>query len=70
MDEPGRNFFVRHPTALSGSGPHRIPSVGAFSLAPTGTFMQRSTIQELLTATFEAIASGKEYKEEQGYFTV
>ena len=69
-EEPGRNFFVRHPTALNGSSMHRIPSVGAFSLAPTGSFMQRSTIQELLLATFEAVASGKEYKEEQGYFTV
>jgi hypothetical protein len=46
-----------------------IAKCSAYSLAPTGSFMQRTTIQELLMATFEAVASGKEYKEEQGYFT-
>lgn len=63
-----RNFFVRHPTALAGGSSQRIPSVGAFSLAPAGSAAQRLKIRELLLTTFEAVASGNKYKEEQGYF--
>ena len=65
---PKPNFFVRHPTALGGAGTHRIPSVGAFDLAPGGAPAQAAAIEELLKIVLEAACSNAIYDEESGMF--
>lgn len=67
--EPKPNLFVRHPSALGGGTNHRIPSVGAFDLAPGGRAAQGKAIAELIAAVLEVAASGKKYSEEQAYFS-
>lgn len=66
--QPKPNFFVRHPSALGGFGTHRIPSVGAFDLAPGGKPEQTAAIGELLRVVLEAVCSGAAYDEESGVF--
>lgn len=66
--EPKPNLFIRHPTALGGGSQHRIPSVGAFDLAPSGGPEQITAIQTLIRAALEVAANGRPYQEEQGDF--
>lgn len=65
---PKPNFFVRHPSALGGAGTHRIPSVGAFDLAPGGAPAQAAAIGELLKVVLETVCSDATYDEESGMF--
>lgn len=67
-DEPGRNLFVRHPSAFGGTPAHKIPSVGAFDLTPNGAFIQTAAIRELLMGAFELAASSSTYEEENAFF--
>jgi hypothetical protein len=66
--EPRPNLFVRHPTALGGGSPHRIPSVGAFDLAPGGGPEQLAAVQALIVAALEVASVGAPYQEEQANF--
>lgn len=68
LQSKGQNFFVRHPTAFSGSPAYLVPSVGAFSLTPKGDPSQASAIRDILVASLELISSRDAYKEEEGYF--
>ena len=65
---PRPNLFVRHPTALGGGSSHRIPSVGAFDLAPGGGPEQLAAVQALISAALEVAAAGVPYQEEQANF--
>lgn len=67
--EPKPNLFVRHPQALGGGTNHRIPSVGAFDFAPGGSAAQGAAIADLIAAVLEVAASGKQYTEEEAYFS-
>lgn len=64
----GLNLFVRHPSAFAAAPQHRVPSVGAFSLAPHGGAAQLDAIASLLAGAFELVASGKSYSEEDAFF--
>lgn len=66
--EPKPNLFIRHPTALGGGSQHRIPSVGAFDLAPGGGPEQIVAIQTLIRAALEVASAGVPYQEEQADF--
>jgi hypothetical protein len=65
---PSPNFFVRHPSAISGNSAQLVPSVGAFPLTPEGTGEQVDAIRELLRLTLEAISTGAPYAEERAWF--
>ncbi|WP_082578910.1 DUF2357 domain-containing protein [Achromobacter sp. Root565] len=65
---PNPNFFVRHPSALGGGSPHRLPSVGAFALSPGGGNAQLAAVRSLLLVALSAVASGQEYDEERAFF--
>ncbi len=67
--EPNPNLFVRHPTALGGGSTHRVPSVGAFDLAPGGAADQVAAISDLLRAALTMAASSTPYQEEQANFS-
>lgn len=67
--EPSPNLFIRHPTALGGGSSHRIPSVGAFDLAPGGSPEQVAAIQTLIISALEVASAGVSYQEEQADFT-
>ncbi|NKD87774.1 DUF2357 domain-containing protein [Haematospirillum sp. 15-248] len=67
---PSPNFFVRHPSALGGSGGQLVPSVGAFPLTPEGTGEQVDAVRALLRLTLEAISNDVPYAEEQAWFGV
>lgn len=67
-EEPRPNLFVRHPTMLGGGVGHKIPSVGAFDLAPGSESVQVAAIRELLLAVLEVASAGATYSEEQAYF--
>lgn len=66
--EPSPNLFVRHPTALGGGSAHRIPSVGAFDLAPGGAPKQIAAISDLICAALTMAANDAPYQEEQANF--
>lgn len=65
---PKPNLFVRNPAAFGGSGSHRIPSVGAFDLAPGGDAEQTQGIASLLAIALEAVAGPSAYEEERGHW--
>ena len=65
---PKPNLFVRNPAAFGGAGSQRIPSVGAFDLAPGGDAAQTRAIASLLTASLEAVAGSSAYEEERGHW--
>jgi predicted component of viral defense system (DUF524 family) len=65
---PKPNFFVRHPSAFGTKTDQPMPSIGVFPLSPQKTGMQAKVVREFLMSTFEAIASGSKYQEEEGYF--
>lgn len=65
---PKPNLFVRNPAAFGGSGSHRIPSVGAFDLAPGGDAGQTQAIASLLAIALEAVAGPAGYEEERGHW--
>jgi hypothetical protein len=46
----------------------RIPSVGAFGLAPGGKPEQRGAISAFLKCVFELVSGAEQYLEEGGYF--
>lgn len=66
--EPKPNLFIRHPTALGGNSEHRIPSVGAFDLAPGGGTEQITAIQSLIRGILEVALTEGPYQEEQANF--
>ena len=66
---PKPNLFVRNPAAFGGSGSHRIPSVGAFDLAPGANAEQKQAIASLLASALEAVAGPSAYEEERGHWT-
>lgn len=66
--EPSPNLFVRHPTALGGTSGHKVPSVGAFDLAPGGSPEQLAAISELIRAVLNMAANDLPYQEEQANF--
>jgi predicted component of viral defense system (DUF524 family) len=68
IEEPKPTLFVRHPSALSSSVKHRIPSVGAFDLTPNGDPGQISAVRSLLQSVFEAVGTGAPYVEEEAFF--
>lgn len=70
VDEPRPNLFVRHPSALGGGSLHRVPSVGAFDLAPGGRPEQIAAIASLVRSALEMAAAHQPYQEEQATFTV
>jgi predicted component of viral defense system (DUF524 family) len=65
---PKPNFFVRNPAAFGGAGSHRIPSVGAFDLAPGGRAEQMQAIASLLASALQAVAGPSTYEEERGHW--
>ncbi|WP_423179634.1 DUF2357 domain-containing protein [Stenotrophomonas sp. CASM110] len=65
---PNPNFFVRHPSALGGGSVHRLPSVGAFALSPSGGNAQLEAVRSLLLAALSTVACGRPYTEEQAFF--
>lgn len=67
--EPSPNLFVRHPSALGGGSEHRVPSVGAFDLAPGGSPDQIAAIAELIRAALTMAAHDAPYQEEQANFS-
>lgn len=67
-EEPRPNMFVRHPTALRGGSELRIPSVGAFDLAPGGGHAQVAAISDLLMIALELAAAAGNYQEEEAFF--
>lgn len=67
---PKPNLFVRNPAAFGGAGSHRIPSVGAFDLAPGGNAEQKQAIASLLASALQAVAEPPVYKEEHGHWAV
>ncbi|WP_037057369.1 nuclease domain-containing protein, partial [Ralstonia pickettii] len=67
---PKPNLFVRNPGAFGGSGTHRIPSVGAFDLAPGGDAAQTQAIASLLAVALEAVAGPSNYEEERGHWVL
>ena len=67
--EPYPNLFVRHPTALGGSSTHRVPSVGAFDLAPGGSPDQIAAVSELIRSALTMAAEDLPYQEEQANFS-
>lgn len=68
-EEPVPNLFVRHPSALGGGSEHRVPSVGAFDLAPGGSPDQIAAIAELIRAALTMAAHDAPYQEEQANFS-
>ncbi|AHX15003.1 hypothetical protein CH75_18700 [Dyella jiangningensis] len=66
---PKPNLFVRNPAAFGGAGSQRIPSVGAFDLAPGGDAEQTKAIASLLASALQAVAGPFVYEEERGYWT-
>lgn len=68
-EEPSPNLFVRHPSALGGGSEHRVPSVGAFDLAPGGSPDQIGAIADLLRAALTMAAHDAPYQEEQANFS-
>lgn len=66
--EPNPNLFVRHPTALGGKSAHKVPSVGAFDLAPAGAPDQLAAISDLIRAALIMAAHDFPYQEEQATF--
>lgn len=67
--EPNPNLFVRHPTALGGKSEFKIPSVGAFDLAPGGSPDQLAAICSLIHAVLDVAADDVPYQEEQANFS-
>lgn len=67
-EEPGPNLFVRHPLALGGGSEHRVPSVGAFDLAPGSSPDQIAAISELFRAALTMASNDAPYQEEQANF--
>ena len=67
-EEPSPNLFVRHPWALGGGSEHRVPSVGAFDLAPGGSPAQIGAITALMHAALSMAAHDAPYQEEQANF--
>lgn len=65
---PKPNLFVRNPAAFGGCCSHRIPSVGAFDLAPGGDAVQTQAIASLLAIALEAVAGPAAYEEERGHW--
>lgn len=65
---PRPNLFVRNPAAFGGTGSHRIPSVGAFDLAPGGDAEQTQAIASLLASALQAVAEPSPYEEERGHW--
>lgn len=63
-----QNFFVRHPSAFKGPLTHSVPSVGAFDLCPGRDEQQLPPIKEFLKSVLHAIADGRRYQEERGWF--
>jgi uncharacterized protein len=63
---PTPNLFVRHPAAFGGSGTHRIPSVGAFDLAPGSNTAQLASITALFRTALDTVAELGDYQEETG----
>ena len=70
LQEPDPNLFVRHPSALGGASSHRVPSVGAFDLAPGGSPDQLAAIADLIRASVEMASSPIPYQEEEARFSV
>jgi len=65
---PKPNLFVRNPAAFGGAGSHRIPSVGAFDLAPGGGAEQTQAVASLLASAMQAVAGPSTYEEERGHW--
>jgi predicted component of viral defense system (DUF524 family) len=69
VDSPPKpNFFVRHPSGFGGGAAHRLPSVGAFALSPSGGNDQTEAIRALLATALAAVVGGQPYKEENAFF--
>ena len=68
MDGEIQNFFIRHPSAFRGPANYRFPSVGAFDLCPGRDENQLPTLKAFLSDVLEAVATGKLYREEHGFF--
>ena len=68
--EPSPNLFVRHPSALGGGSEQRVPSVGAFDLAPGGSPAQICAIADLIRAALNMASNDQPYQEEQAQFGV
>lgn len=69
VSAPKPSLFVRNPAAFGGAGPHRIPSVGAFDLAPGGDVEQTRAIASMLADALRLVAGPSKYEEERGHWT-
>lgn len=67
---PKPNLFVRNPAAFGGAGPNRIPSVGAFDLAPGGDAAQTQAIASLLISALQEVSESTAYIEERGHWAL
>jgi predicted component of viral defense system (DUF524 family) len=68
LDGKTQNFFIRHPSAFSGSAAYTFPSVGAFDLCPGRDETQLPVLKAFLSSVLEAVAAGNPYQEEKGLF--
>lgn len=68
MSGKAQNFFVRHPSAFSGTPAHNFPSVGAFDLCPGRDDKQTGAISDFLRSVFQGLSEGETYQEETGPF--
>lgn len=68
LDGESPNFFIRHPSAFSGQAAYTFPSVGAFDLCPGRDETQLPVLKAFLSGVLEAIAAGRPYLEEKGFF--
>lgn len=62
---PSPNLFIRHPSAIRAASEHRLPSVGAFGLAPGKGPEQAVAIKTLLMTALNLAARITPYREEE-----
>ncbi|MCG5496012.1 DUF2357 domain-containing protein [Ectothiorhodospira variabilis] len=69
LQNPGKNLFVRHPSAVTETPKYSIPSVGVFPLTPENSGQQIDAIRNLISCTLEGVSSQTDYAEEVGWFS-